>query len=248
MNPLGDEYDYNVKELDPAMEDRFNVYEFDPTFQEWVDWALKNKVHKYVIGYLSKNNSSDFDPPRKRVAGVVYPSRRSWKRVSDIINSNPNLLNGEMFQLKTVLQGIIGATVAVRFASYIKDNSRGLYPGKVVTAWNEDVKSIIAGMQVQEIKMFIDELVRHLEENEMQYFNDDIVNGKTKGMYGNNLEKFLKSIPKELVCYFYKYVTSSGGEGKSWAISMMSSNEKGLTDWFIDCMYEKSKEEVKNDD
>ncbi len=243
MNPLGDDYDYNVKELDPAMEDRFNFYEFKPTFQEWIDWALANHVNKFVIGYLSKHNSTDFDPPNKRIIGQIYPSRRSWKRVSDIITKNPDILEGDMIDLKVILQGIIGPIITTRFVSYIKDNKKGLYPGRVVTAFDNDVLSIIKGMSSQEIKAFLDELAIHLEENEQQYFNDDIVNGKEKARFGVNLEKFFKAISKELVCYFYRYVTTSGGQGKTWAINMMSSNEKGLTDWFIDCMYNRKKED-----
>jgi MoxR-like ATPase len=30
MNPIGDEYDYDLRNFDPALYDRFNVYTFIP--------------------------------------------------------------------------------------------------------------------------------------------------------------------------------------------------------------------------
>ena len=105
MNPNGDEYDYDVTILDRALLDRFNKYEFKPTADEWITWASKNKVNNYIIGYLSKN-SADLDPPKSvddELLNEVHPSRRSWKRVSDIMASDPSIINRDNKIFETIL-------------------------------------------------------------------------------------------------------------------------------------------------
>jgi MoxR-like ATPase len=117
MNPLEDGY-YQVEDLDPAFLDRWNVYDFTPTKDEWLQWANESGIHKHVIGFI--NTYKDYlDTPTssKTKASEVQPSRRSWERVSDVINMTPDLIK-DLFLLNDIMAGIVG-TSATSALGYI---------------------------------------------------------------------------------------------------------------------------------
>ena len=49
INP-GDDGNYDVEEFDAAKLDRFVIYPFTPTAQEWIDWAIEHHVNSLVTG------------------------------------------------------------------------------------------------------------------------------------------------------------------------------------------------------
>lgn len=129
MNPSTDDAEYDVQELDPAFLSRWNVYQFVPSVDEWISYAVKTKYNKQVIGFISKN-TAELDPPTaiSNKSGEKYPDRRSWERVSDIMNAHPNIFekNAKLFQ--TMIQGIIGQGTAAKFCHYIRENAKGISP------------------------------------------------------------------------------------------------------------------------
>jgi len=74
---------YQVGEMDPAELDRWTVFDVEPTVEDWLDWG-KNNVDGLIWDFINQNRShldhgEDFEPNK------VYPSRRSWKRLSDCL-------------------------------------------------------------------------------------------------------------------------------------------------------------------
>ena len=49
----GDEY--QLTDLDPALVSRFNVYSFEPTPKDWINWATKFGLDSRVISFISTN-------------------------------------------------------------------------------------------------------------------------------------------------------------------------------------------------
>ena len=83
---------YQVGEMDPAELDRWTVFDVEPTVEDWLGWA-KNNVNEIVWDFINQNHNhlehkGDFEPNK------VYPSRRSWVRLSDALLS----MNGEIKQ------------------------------------------------------------------------------------------------------------------------------------------------------
>lgn len=234
MNPIGDEYDYDVTDLDPALIDRFNVYEFKPDHNEWLDWAIKNKCHKYVIGFISKH-FAQLDPPvaSVRKTGEVYPSRRSWKRVSDIMNEHNELMQGDMILFKTMIMGIVGKGAMGMFAHYIKENSKNISAGKIVTGWDNTVAVQVKTLSNQEMVHTNTEIAIYLETNEAVLFD---AGGKEASLYAMNVEKYLKCLPKEIAANFFDHVTNAENKGNKWADKLLSANQK-LVDWFVDVLH-----------
>ena len=74
---------YQVGEFDPAELDRWTVFDVEPTCEDWLDWA-KTNVDAVVWDFINQNrahleHTGDFEPNK------VYPSRRSWDRLSECL-------------------------------------------------------------------------------------------------------------------------------------------------------------------
>jgi len=233
QNPLDDKYGYQVTEIDPALWDRFNVYGFSPEAKEWIHWAMDNKVHRHIIGFLTKN-TVELDPPANGKMGVVYPSRRSWVRLSNILKNHPQILGeDELILLRELAEGIVGSAATSKLFTFLKENFKGLNPGRVVTNWNEEVEEIVKQMDNQSKLAFNAELAIHLEENEKDYF--DIAGAKQKEKYAYNIYQYLKTVPREIMADFYDYVGDATTERKKgWPSKLLDCNIQGLVHDFID--------------
>jgi len=251
INPLDDKYGYQVTELDPALIDRFNVYGFAPSRNEWIYWAIDNKVHKLVIAFIAKLGAINLDPPSNGKMGVVYPSRRSWVRLSNIIKKNPELLSEEEFvTIRDAASGIIGESASAAFYAFLKEQKKGVSPGSIVTNWNEEIETKVKDSSNQELLMLNLELAMHLEEEEDQYFGDmtSPEGKKQTDKYAYNVYQYLMSVPREILANFYDYIgNATVDHKKTWPDKLLSSNIQGLVDNFIDIVTGKSKEDKENE-
>jgi len=252
INPLDDKFGYQVTELDPALFDRFNVYGFAPSRKEWVYWAIDNHVHKLVIGFIVKHGAVHLDPPANGKMGVVYPSRRSWVRLSKIIQKNPKLLAEEDFvTLRDISAGIIGESASSSFYAFIREQQKGVHPGRIVTAWDAEVEKKVKSLNNMDLLMLNAELAMHLEEEEDSYFGDmESAEGKKQSeKYAYNVYQYLKCLPNELRCDFYDYISSATTEyKKSWPDKLLSSNISGLVNDFINLISGKTSDEKAQED
>lgn len=129
--------DYNVADMDPAELDRWVVWDVEPTLDDWVKWAKRKvflsydkkkgfiegsqaNVEPIIVEFIQKSmgaleHEGQFQPDE------VYPSRRSWKRFSDVVRSaNINLYDkGNANQVFNLLTGFVGNDVALQFREYM---------------------------------------------------------------------------------------------------------------------------------
>lgn len=93
-------------------------------FDDWQEWAILNRIHQDVVGYLTfqPNDLFDFDPRRESYA---FATPRSWSFVSDLIyerkadgtlgdTSLPADILGDM------IKGTVGEGPAIKFLTYRK--------------------------------------------------------------------------------------------------------------------------------
>ena len=112
---------YQVGEMDPAELDRWTVFDLEPSIEDWLDWA-KDNVHSLVWDFINHNHAhlehdKEFEPNK------VYPSRRSWKRLNDCLET-AGLLTGasqDMFQL---CAAFVGFEAAVAFNDFVQNYER----------------------------------------------------------------------------------------------------------------------------
>ena len=73
----------------------------------WHDWAVQNRLHPYVVGYLEYNPAAlmRFDPSGTELA---FPTPRSWEMVSNILRN----ISGDFRAVYPLVAGCIGAEAA----------------------------------------------------------------------------------------------------------------------------------------
>lgn len=122
----GDEYQLTA--LDPALVSRFNVYEFAPSVDEWLDWAKQSGLNNSVIKFISENPEYlDGEMLRKEDMDLEKsPDRRGWEKVANVMDTAGQKLNSdETFALyKKIVAGIIGVQTTVAFFEFLKKNQQ----------------------------------------------------------------------------------------------------------------------------
>lgn len=80
---LGDEF--GVRDLSPALINRFATFELVPTLQEWIEWAISVGVHSSVVRFVSQSSGELLDPPKQYTPNEPITSRRAWVDVSKTV-------------------------------------------------------------------------------------------------------------------------------------------------------------------
>ena len=109
---------------------RFIHLELAVSFNDWFDWAVENKIHNDVVGFLqfSKKDLYDFDP---RSPSRSFATPRTWSFVSELIEDD---LDNET--TTDLVSGAVGEGLAVKFMAHRKvaasmPNPSDILSGKV---------------------------------------------------------------------------------------------------------------------
>jgi len=113
---------YQVGEMDPAELDRWTVFDVEPSVEDWLDWAKPN-VNEIVWDFINQNRShlqhdAEYEPNK------VYPSRRSWKRLSDCLAQADMLGEEHDPMVYQIACGFVGFETAVAFNDFVKNYER----------------------------------------------------------------------------------------------------------------------------
>jgi hypothetical protein len=136
------ETDKGVTYRMPApLANRFLHLELKVSFDDWQEWAVKNKISDQVVGYVgfAKQDLYDFDP---KSSSRSFATPRSWSFVSDLLMDD-DLGEGTLTDL---VAGAIGDGLAVKFMAHRKvakqmPNPSDILDGKVKKM---DIKEISA--------------------------------------------------------------------------------------------------------
>jgi len=115
---------YQVADMDPAELDRWVTFDVEPSIEDWLNWG-KNEVHPIIWDFINQNrdhleHKAEFEP------GVVYPSRRSWHRLSNTYAKIAMLDNEEadLGLLFNLANGFVGFEAAVAFRDFVENYER----------------------------------------------------------------------------------------------------------------------------
>ena len=114
------ETDKGVTYRMPApLANRFVHLEMTCDWEDWQDWAVENKVHKDVVGFLtfSKKDLYDFDP---KSASRAFATPRSWSFVSELLVDDDT----DESTLTDLTSGAIGEGLAIKFMAHRKHASK----------------------------------------------------------------------------------------------------------------------------
>lgn len=154
---------YNVNEMDPALVDRFWVADIRPTVDEWLEWAKQdNNVIPEIREFIrAEEKHLEFigDQPEP---GKVYPSRRSWKRLSDVLVRNadvmevgdgPNLFLG-------LCTGFVGTEATAMFQQFLANRQKSFVAEDVLDRF-EEFASVLKVARTEEHNNLIEKLYDH---------------------------------------------------------------------------------------
>ena len=180
---------YQVGEMDPAELDRWTVFDVEPTVQDWLSWA-KDKVDPVVFNFIQNNNThlehveGEFEPNKK------YPSRRSWKRCSDVLARSGMLdtVGTKRFaevsnDITSLAAAFIGTEGAIEFSEFCRNYNRQVTPEDII---DEGDMSKVADYGLNEHVALI-----------MKMENSDIVNADFTEKQVTNIARYFVSLPSE---------------------------------------------------
>jgi hypothetical protein len=124
---------YQVGEMDPAELDRWTVFDVEPTIEDWLGWANGN-VSEVVWDFINQNRNhlehvGEFEPNK------VYPSRRSWDRLSeclvdaDFLGEDAKEHTDMIFHLGVAF---VGFEAAVALTDFVKTYERQVTVGMIL--------------------------------------------------------------------------------------------------------------------
>ena len=118
---------------------RFIHQEMKVDFTSWQTWAVENKIHKDVVGYLSfaKQDLYDFDA---KSASRAFATPRSWSFVSELLKDDTT----EDDTIMNLIAGTVGEGLAVKFMAHRKIASRMPNPVDIL-------KGKVTDLQVKEV-------------------------------------------------------------------------------------------------
>ncbi len=175
---------YQVGEMDPAELDRWSVFDVDPSYEDWKTWA-KGKVSGEIIDFLDRETKFlEFE--EEHSPGTVYPSRRSWDRLSTTVGE---LIDQYMHRKdEATLEAIyniscsfVGMQASVSFVDYLKNCERKVsvedvfYEGRLELVDDFTLSEhcdLIEKLDEDEHALFLspDELDEHVLMNVCDYF------------------------------------------------------------------------------
>tara|TARA_R100000988_G_scaffold102074_1_gene76450 strand:- start:234 stop:1277 length:1044 start_codon:yes stop_codon:yes gene_type:complete len=197
---------YQVNEMDPAELDRWSVWDIEPTVEDWLAWG-KDNVDSLVWDFINQNRShlehnGDIEPNKR------YPSRRSWKRLNDVLDGAGYLEEASpmMFSLA---QSFVGFEAAVALNDFAKNYER------VVT-----VDQLLNGERVDALAaMSLNEHCAMIEKLEAE----DVCKAEISDDHINNLASYFVSLPSEAAMKLWS-VLSTGGVQEN-VIKFHSAND-----------------------
>ena len=125
------ESDKGVTYRMPApLANRFVHMEMKVDYESWEAWAVENRIHKDVVGYIgfAKGDLYDFDP---KSATRSFATPRSWSFVSELLDDSMSEST-----LTDLIAGTVGEGLALKFMAHRKvagqmPNPADILDGKV---------------------------------------------------------------------------------------------------------------------
>lgn len=183
---------YMVSEMDPAELDRWEVWDVDPSVEEWLKWMSAEKLEDgskripdELIAFLS-DVGEEFIELREGMfePDTVYPSRRSWTRFADtyrIAKETHKDLSGDY--VFTLALGFVNTNGALAFRDFIEDEYARIEPSDVI----ED------GKWEEATKVEVDQMYALIEAADRQeYFKEPLPYEQLC-----NWRKFMINVPQE---------------------------------------------------
>ena len=114
---------------------RFVHLEVRADYDSWNEWAVKNRVHKDVVGYIgfAKNDLMDFNP---RSSSRAFATPRSWSFVSEFLYDD----DATDAELSDLIAGTIGDGLSAKFMAHRKVAGQMPNPSEILSGKITELK------------------------------------------------------------------------------------------------------------
>ena len=198
---------YQVGEFDPAELDRYTVFDVEPTVEDWLEWATGN-VAQEVWDFINHNHGhlehkSDYEPNK------VYPSRRSWERLSKTLSGMGDEIENSSSTYQ-IAQAFIGFEGAVAFNNFLKDYDRQV---SIEDLLDEGRHELTKNWKINDHNAMVEKME-----------SKDIFAERLSDTRLENLAKYFVSLPSEIVMVLWQSLAqteeSTYNIAKLWAIKV----------------------------
>lgn len=168
--------EYQLTDLDPALVSRFNIYEFAPSVEDWINWAREEGLDSRIISFIEENPELlDGEENYGSENLERSPDRRSWERLSKVIENFTEL--GPLQQ--PMASGIIGDKAAADFFQFVNNHR---IPSVKELMQADDFTAFLADLSFTDFTQLNEAIFRWLEaqaqkaadiqtENLVRYFD-----------------------------------------------------------------------------
>ncbi len=187
---------YQVNDMDPAELDRWTVFDVEPSVEDWIDYA-KDRCNPILVDFI-RHNKAHLEHTKEFEPGKVYPSRRSWERLSRTIEAG-KLMEGDFKRnLSTVFNistGFVGFEAAVSFRDFADK-----YESQVTVEDILEGKAKTKGWKLNDHVAMVDKII-----------DSGKLGDSMEADHMENLRKYFLSLPSEAAMKFYTNMNSSKG-------------------------------------
>lgn len=160
---------YQVNDLDQAESSRWWICDFEPSVEEWLDWA-KNNCWGVICDFI-KNSPHFLEHEGEFQSGVVVPCRRSWKRFSDKLRSEDFKPENVDFIYSLGL-GYVGVEASSAFHKYVKSYQFVITPEQILSRERfEELEGLNMSEHSEIIERFVTRKIFHQELTSSQMRN-----------------------------------------------------------------------------
>ena len=180
ISAVNDGDEYQLTDLDPALVSRFNIYEFKPTVEEWLNWAAGQRLDDRVINFIQDNPTwldGDGNDKKRDYQGLDKSAdRRAWKKVSDIMLKVDSINDIH----KRIIAGIVGAGAAAAFIRSAQQ--RNVITGRDLLLNYDKTMKTVGKYQLHEFAILNESMFRFLENTKFDDREKKLV-AKNLGLY-----------------------------------------------------------------
>jgi hypothetical protein len=210
----GDDNLYQVNSFDPAFLSRFCVIHFNPTVEEWLEWA-ENNINMLIVNFIKKYPDL-LDPTKEQIErcatnGEKIPDRRSWDLFSQALEDKKEISPEFALGLG---KDFVGIEVALKFSDYIKNECMVLTPQDILQNIDNYIDKI-KEKDITELGYIVDKLVLYIKREGID----------KKGEH--NLITFIKNVPDAVVGLFWKeFITKCSDIASKWYQNYPEARDK----------------------
>ena len=159
ISAVNDGEEYQLTDLDPALVSRFNIYEFKPTVEEWLNWAVGEGLDERVVNFIQDNPTwLDGDPNSKEYKGLDKSTdRRAWKHLSDVMLKVDTIKDIH----KRIIAGIVGVGAAAAFIQSVQQH-KAVTGKDLLLKYDKTIKTV-EQYQLHEYAILNEAIFRYLE-------------------------------------------------------------------------------------